>query len=223
MNEAAHVIVVDDDPDFRRAMVRLLDAEHYTTSAFESAEHCLNAYPCVDAAALQCLILDVRMPGMGGLAMQSQLLAYGIDSPVIMITGAADIALAVKAMRAGAVNVVQKPVAGPEMLNAVQQALAADERYRHVRMLRASLQHRLKLLTERERQTLQLMLDGKNNKAVAREFDVSIQTAAKHTARVLKKMAAADPFDLFASFLKLECLGPSHQPSAGCRHDHAGG
>ncbi len=206
-------MVVDDDAGFRRALVRLLAAEQFTTSEFDSAEQFLSAYPCVDPATTQCLILDIRMPGMGGLAMQSNLTEHGIHAPVIVVTGTADVRLAVKAMRAGAVNFVEKPFSRHELLEAVEQALAVDQRDRDLRILRASLQCRLKLLTECERQTLQLMLEGKNNKAVARAFDISIQTAAKHTARVLEKMEAATPFELTSEFLKLDVSASTRLPA----------
>ena len=223
MSDQPHVMIVDDDAGFRRSLARLLTAEQFTTSDFDSAERFLSAYPCVDAAVTQCLIVDVRMPGMGGLAMQSQLAGHGVDAPVIVVTGAADVRLAVRAMRAGAVNFVEKPFGRHELLEAVEEALTVDQRHRQVRILRASLECRLKLLTDRERQTLQLMLEGKNNKAVARAFDISNQTAAKHTARVLEKMDAANPFELTSEFLKLDAFAPTQPHTVGHWYDRATG
>ena len=143
-----------------------------------------------------CLVLDIRMPGLGGLELQEELIKRGNTLPIIFITGHGDVPMAVEAMQKGAVDFIQKPFRDQELLDRVREALATDEERREEQQLHAKVNERLSRLTNREREVFDLVVTGKPNKVIAYELGVSQRTVEIHRARVMEKMQARSLADL---------------------------
>lgn len=194
------VYVVDDDADIRDSLALLLQASGYTTRAFESASSFL-ASGAPDSVG--CLIVDVQMPEMDGIALQKELVKRRSPLQVIVMTGHADIPIAVGAMKAGAVDFLEKPFDEPVLLDSVRRALdrasTAGDQAKEARNAAA----RLALLTERERQVLDLIVAGKANKVIAHELSISPRTVEIHRARVMEKMDAGNLADLVRKALSI--------------------
>ncbi len=184
-NAQATVFVVDDEPDVRDAGRLLLRSVGHAVEIFDSADAFFEG--CEPARA-GCLVLDVRLPGMSGLKAQQALAGRGYALPVIFISGHGDIPMAVRAVQAGAVDFLEKPFSDQALLDRVEQALAADRARRGTEADRAEVAAGLESLTPREHEVLLKLLDGKVNKIIARELDVSTRTVEIHRARVLQKM-----------------------------------
>jgi FixJ family two-component response regulator len=198
----ATVFVVDDDEEMRAAMQRLLKTVGLQAEAFPSAKDFLERNL---PQGPSCLILDIRLPGMSGLDVQKRLAEAGARIPVIFITAHADVPLAVKAMKSGAVEFLTKPFRGQDLVDAVQQALARDETMGQERSDVAALQERYRTLTARERQVMALIASGIHTKEVGSVLRMSEITVAVHRGRVMKKMRAGSPAELgrIAEKLKL--------------------
>ena len=181
------VFVVDDDEEVRDSLSVLLESVDLNVEAFDSAHHFLDTF---DPEASGCLVLDIRMPGMSGIELQNRLNEKQAILPVIVITGHGDVSLAVKAMKGGAVDFLQKPFDEQELLDQVHQALADDARRRLELDERQIILDRLATLTPREREVMELIVDGKANKNVAAELGVSQRTVEIHRARVMEKTQA---------------------------------
>lgn len=187
------VFVVDDDRSMREALHLLLRSVNLQAQTFASPQEFLAAArPDIPA----CLILDVRMPGSSGLDLQRQLLDAGIEIPIIFLTGHADVRVSVRAMKAGAVEFLTKPVSDQELLDAVHQALDRSRASRATRAERADLQHRYESLTPREREVLRLVARGLLNKQIAGELGISIVTVKLHRGHVMQKMGAGSLAEL---------------------------
>jgi RNA polymerase sigma factor (sigma-70 family) len=181
------VFVVDDDEALRNSLRWLIESAGLRVQTFASAQEFLdNAYP----GQAGCLLLDVRMPGMSGLELQSQLENRSISLPVIIITGHGDISMAVKAMQAGAVDFIEKPFDDEQLLQAIQRALDASEEQRERRTLQLEIAARISQLTPREQEVMAMVTAGKSNREIAAELDVSSKTVEAHRARVMEKMQA---------------------------------
>jgi FixJ family two-component response regulator len=190
---SASVFVVDDDAEVRAAMQRLLKTVGLHAEAFASAKDFLQrSMP----QGPSCLILDVRLPGMSGLDMQRKLVAAGINLPIIFITAHADVPLAVRAMKSGAVEFLTKPVRGQDLLDAVEQALRRDEATRQEQRDVAALQERYTTLTKREREVMGLLVCGMQAKIIASKLGMSEVTVAVHRGRLMRKMRAGSPVEL---------------------------
>jgi FixJ family two-component response regulator len=190
---SASVFIVDDDAEVRAAMQRLLKTVGLHAEAFASAKDFLQrSMP----QGPSCLILDVRLPGMSGLDVQRKLLAAGINLPIIFITAHADVPLAVRAMKSGAVEFLTKPVRGQDLLDAVEQALQRDEVTRQEQRDVAALQERYTTLTKREREVMGLLVCGMQAKTIASKLGMSEVTVAVHRGRVMRKMRAGSPVEL---------------------------
>jgi FixJ family two-component response regulator len=198
----ATVFVVDDDEEMRAAMQRLLKTVGLQAEAFPSAKDFLKRNL---PQGPSCLILDIRLPGMSGLDVQKRLAEAGARIPVIFITAHADVPLAVKAMKSGAVEFLTKPFRGQDLVDAVQQALARDEAMGQERSDVAALEERYGTLTARERQVMALIASGMHTKEVGAVLRMSEITVAVHRGRVMKKMRAGSPAELgrIAEKLKL--------------------
>lgn len=181
------VFLVDDDPGVRKALSRVLGEQGWQVEAFDSAEAFL-ARP--DQAAHGCLVLDVSMPGLDGLALQRRLIDGGQALPIVFLTGHGDIAMTVKALKAGAADFLTKPVASEALLDAVRAALDRDDSARQAQAELASLQQRLAGLTEREREVLQAVISGRLNKQIAGDLGIVEQTVKFHRARIMARMQA---------------------------------
>lgn len=199
MTQDLTIYVVDDDQDVRDSLKVLLEFADYNVRIFESAVKFLAA----DLHGIAgCLIVDIRMPDMDGLELQDELLKREIDLPVIVITGHGDVPLAVRAMRAGAVDFLEKPFREEALLEAIQRA------FRHTPRRNAAkadeVRARLEALTEREREVLNLVVEGQTNKEVARVLDISPRTVDIHRAHVMEKMHAKTLADLVRMALSIQ-------------------
>jgi len=185
MNPPTRLIhVVDDDDSMRTAVMRLLRAAGYEVRGYPSTGEFLLARP---GTMPGCVVLDVRMPGPSGLDLQVAFGEQGIDIPIIFLTGQGDIPMSVRAMKAGAVDFLTKPVTREVLLNAVQNALVRDEENRTAQASRAALRSRCENLTPRERAVLALVVAGKPNKLIATELGISERTVKTHRAQVMEK------------------------------------
>jgi two-component system response regulator FixJ len=179
------VFVVDDEDDIRDALRMLLGSVGLKVETFGSAREFLGAY---DSTRPGCLILDVRMPGMSGPELQERLRTNQINIPIIIITGHGDVPTAVRTMRAGAVDVLEKPFGDQVLLERVQQALERDARQRREQAEREAAAARMARLTPREREVLQEIVAGKLNKVIAANLGLSTRTVEIHRARIMEKM-----------------------------------
>jgi two-component system response regulator FixJ len=181
------VHIIDDDADVLQALAFLLTTAGFAVQVHESANAFLEGRSRSDAG---CIVTDIRMPGMDGLELQRKLAAEQAHIPMIIMTGHADVALAVEAMKAGAVDFIEKPFDNQVLVRAVEAALARqiDERERGQRS--AEVRSRLELLSERERQVLDGLVAGKSNKIIAHDLNLSTRTVEGYRANVMAKMQA---------------------------------
>jgi FixJ family two-component response regulator len=187
------VFVIDDDPGVLRALTRLLTAAGFQARAFPSPAAFLQQH---DPAAPGCLVLDVALPGLDGLQLQEALTSSGCARPVVFITGRGDIPTSVRAMKAGAVDFLTKPVDGEDLVAAVRNAIEMDRLGRAAQADLASLRLRLASLTPREREVLAHVVAGRLNKQIAADLGIVEKTIKVHRARVMEKMAAPSLADL---------------------------
>jgi two-component system, LuxR family, response regulator FixJ len=184
---APTVYVVDDDDGMRRALDTLLSTVGYETAVFSRPSEFLADFK-VDSPG--CLVLDIRMPDMSGLELQQHLNRIGSMLPVIFITGHGDVPMAVQAMKEGAFEFVQKPFRDQDLLDRINHALKQDAENRSTVARRAEVLHRLESLTPRERQVMDLVVEGAANKVIAIDLDLSERTVEIHRAKVMEKMGA---------------------------------
>jgi RNA polymerase sigma factor (sigma-70 family) len=193
LNTESIVYVVDDDSDICTALKQLLESVGIACVTFSSTQDFLQAQRTGNA---NCLILDVRLPGMGGLDFQTELTAAQIRLPIIFITGHGDIPMSVKAMKAGAVEFLTKPFRDQDVLDAVRVALERDRRQRDQDEEIRDLQERFEKLTEREREVLRFVVAGLLNKQTAAEMGLSEVTVKVHRHNLMNKMGARSLPDL---------------------------
>ncbi|HKU89459.1 MAG TPA: response regulator transcription factor [Steroidobacteraceae bacterium] len=194
------VMVVDDDSGVRNAMRILLKSVGLESVLYSSAQEFLAAYQPSQSG---CLLLDIRMPGMSGLELQQQLNLRGAVIPVIFMTGHGDVPMAVEAMQHGAFDFLQKPFRDQDLLDRIQKAIAKDAQSRASLGEHERIRARLETLTAREREVLDLMIQGKQNKAIAQDLDVSPRTIEIHRARVMEKMEAQSVAELVRMMLDI--------------------
>jgi len=187
------VHVVDDDESLRAALRRLLTAAGYSVAAYSSAGEFLLKPP---ADAPGCLLLDLRMPGPSGLDLQHALDQHGIRLPVIFLTGHGDLATGIRAMKAGAVDFLSKPVEREPLLAAIERALALDAARRVASAAEAELQNRFAQLTARERDVFDLVVAGRLNKQIADVLGIAERTVKAQRAQVMSKLGAANAAEL---------------------------
>lgn len=199
--ETAHVHVVDDDEAVRDAIRLLLLSVDLPVKTYESALAFLQAATDIHSG---CLVLDVRMPGMSGLELQQRLKQMGLAIPIIFITGHGDVPMAVQAMQAGAFDFLQKPFRDQELLDRIGEALAADRNRCMGNQRQDSIRHRLGLLSPREREVLDKVVQGHANKVIAADLDLSQRTVEIHRARVMEKMEAHSLAELVRMLLQVD-------------------
>jgi FixJ family two-component response regulator len=187
------VFVVDDDQAVRRFLCGLIASVDLRVEAYASAREFLDAY---EPGRPGCLLLDIRMPGMSGLELQKELAERAIGLPVIILTGHGDVQVAVHAMKAGAVDFIEKPFNNELLLDRIQKAVAKSVDAGSTRVRRDQIMGRVDLLTPRERQVLDMVVAGETNKGVARRLDISERTVEIHRSNAMAKMQAKSLADL---------------------------
>ena len=193
MNDTPLIHVVDDDPSLRTAMLRLLDAAGYEAQGYASTgEFLLNPLP--DRPG--CVLLDVRMPGPSGLDLQESLQRQGVALPVIFMTGHADVTSAVRAMKAGAVDFLSKPVQRETLFETLRRALDRDALHRAANDEAVRLRERFASLTDRERDVFERIVVGKLNKQIAIDLGVAERTVKSERAAVMSKLGAGSAAEL---------------------------
>lgn len=202
MSPQITVFVVDDDQAVRESLALLVQSVGLEAKTFASARDFLAAYR---PDRRGCLITDIRMPGMSGLELQEQLSADGHHIPIIVLTGFGDVPAAVRALKGGAVDFVEKPFNPQALLDLVQQAIVRDSEIRERAAREAELAERMALLTPREREVMTLVVAGKANKVIAIDLSISERTVELHRGRIMKKMQARS----LAELMRL-VLPPSH-------------
>ena len=189
----ALVYLVDDEFAVRDSLTLMIESTGQTVRSFESAGAFLNNY---DSKHPGCLLLDVRMPSMSGLELQSELLAKEISIPIIFISGHARIPDSAKAFRAGAVDFLEKPFDNEILLERIAEAIKKDIASREQLVEHLKIQNRLDSLTVREQEVLSLIVKGHSNKEMAKMLDISNRTIEAHRARIMEKMQAESLADL---------------------------
>jgi len=189
------VYVVDDDPQVCESLSLMVRSVGLEARTYLSAEAFLDGSHDMPSAP-KCLVLDVRMPGLSGLGLQQTLAAQGLKMPIIMISGCADIPMAVQAMGAGAVDFLEKPFSRRALLARIQEAIDLDARNQHQLIRRSELAARIERLSARQHEVLDLLVAGKHSKQIAAELGIGEKTVAKHRAGVLEKMQVDNVVEL---------------------------
>ena len=187
------VFLVDDDPAVLKSLSRLLDSAGFRPRPFGSPDAFLEAF---EPAAEGCIVLDLSMPGRDGLELQEALAKRGSELPVIFLTGRGDVPQSVRAMKRGAVDFLSKPVEDEVLLASIREALSRDRERRSGRGERAAILARLETLTERERQVLDGVAEGRLNKQIGGALGIAEKTVKVHRARAMEKMQAGSVAEL---------------------------
>ncbi len=203
MSNEPCVFIVDDEEPIRNALTLLMDSVGLKSETFSSAQEYLDQF---DDSKSGCLILDVRMPGLSGLDLQARLGAEIIYPPIIIITGHGDVPMAVRAVTAGAVDFIEKPFNNQSMLDNVHRAIEQDAKQRGETSRLKDIERRYDELTPREKEVLQCVIEGKRNKIIASEMNISQSTVEAHRSKVMEKMIAKTLSELMRMALLLELI-----------------
>lgn len=205
------VHIIDDDASFRRAMERRLKLAGYDIKTYSSAQQLLDSLSDADASG--CILLDVQMPGLSGLELQSLLIERGSFLPIIFVTGYADTPTAVRAIKAGAEDFLAKPTSSEQLIDAIERAMARYEAAFRQRSELSNLNRLVATLTPRERQVFDLIVRGKINKQIAYELGTAERTVKAHRHQVMEKMQVQSLAELVSSAERLGILDPDHHSS----------
>ena len=200
------IFIVDDDPAVRDSLALLLGLRGYATVSFASGEALLAG---IGPDARGCILLDLRMPGIDGLAAQAELAARGIKLPVIILTAHGDVPTARSALKAGAFDFLEKPIDDSTMLTAIEAAFAAEARARTHLDRMAALRARVARLTQREREVLELVARGQHNREIAVALGISPRTVEVYKARLMDKLQVERLPELIRLTLDLDAAGPA--------------
>lgn len=201
----ATVYVVDDDRDVRDSVAALVKSKGLSAHVFASAEEFL---ALKDIKQPGCVVMDVRMPGMSGLELQQQMVVMGHPLPVVMVTGFADVSMAVRAMRNGAVTFLQKPCSDSELWQGIQLALEKDVSEFAQKRQKSELEARFTTLTDDEVAVLRKLLAGHANKKIAADLDIGLRTVELRRSNIMKKMGASSLPELVRSCILVGELVP---------------
>ncbi len=188
MDHDPTVFVIDDDQAVRDSLSWLIESIDLKVEMFATAGEFIKA---CEPTRCGCLVLDVRMPGMSGLDLHESLVTHGITMPVIIITGHADVPMAIRAMKAGAFDFVEKPFNDQILLERIQDAINCDAESRQHSAQRSMIDSRIATLTRREREVMDCVVAGNSNKKIAIDLGVSMKTVEAHRANMMEKMSAA--------------------------------
>lgn len=197
-----NIFIVDDDDAFRDSLSWLLESTSYKIYTFNSGEAFLDNYNGKPG----CLLLDIRMPGISGLALQQELHRRDIRLPTLILTGHGDIPMAVSAIKSGALDFIEKPFDDQVLLNHIAKAMELAEQWHQEQQLRNQLIGRWETLSKREKQVMELVVSGLANKVIAETLQISPKTVEVHRARVMSKMEAGSLADLVNQAHKIETL-----------------
>jgi FixJ family two-component response regulator len=200
------VHVIDDDASFRTAVARRLKLAGYDVETYSSAQQLLDRLPAAETPA--CILLDVQMPGLSGLELQSRLIERGSTLPVVFVTGYADTPTTVRAVKAGAEDFLAKPASSEQLIGAIERAMACYESTRHQQSELGSFRRLVTTLTRRERQVFDLIVRGKINKQVAFELGTTERTVKAHRRQVMEKMQVHSFAELVSNAERLGMLDP---------------
>ena len=202
------VHIVDDDPQLRESLDLLVGSVGLKARTYGSVEEFLERYED-DSDQPKCLVLDIRMPGMSGLKLLEKLTAEGTLLPVIVITAYGDVAMAVRAMQAGAVDFIEKPVNRQTLLHRIWDAINQDGRRRNEQAKREKLDELMATLTDGKREVMELMIAGKTSKQTSSQFGIGIKTVLKHRARVLEKLQVDTSVELVHLAYRFGLVSPT--------------
>ncbi len=200
-NQNVTIHIIDDDPSMLRYLSDLVSTINYRARTYESANDFLESY---EDDGIGCLILDLRLPGISGLELQQQLASNNIDLPVIMISGFGDISTAVKAMKAGVLDFLEKPFKGQDLLDRIHNAVNKHKKDRARNHDHNETLQRINSLTRREKEVMDLVVKGVLNKDIAKELGISIKTVEVHRANVMEKMKVTSVADLVRLSLEVK-------------------
>lgn len=195
------VFVVDDDESIRNSLRWLIESVGLDVETYAEAQEFLNAY---DGTQHACLVLDLRMPRMSGLELQDTLASRNITIPIIFITAHGEVPAAVRAMKGGAVDFISKPFSDQLLLDRIQQAIALDALYQQKRTERIETSARLALLSDREREVLEMVVAGNANKITAQRLGLSTKTVEVHRSHIMKKLQVASLSELVRLCIRAE-------------------
>ncbi|WP_438864461.1 response regulator transcription factor [Neptunicella sp.] len=198
------IYIVDDDAAFRESLVWLLEGAGHIVSAYESGEAFLHACTDNKDSIQGCLLLDVRMNGMSGLTLQQELNQRAITLPVIIVTGHADVAMAVQAMKNKAVDFIEKPFDDDKLLRLIDRILGDLSQQSTIEKQQTQHIERWRSLTKREEQVAQLVIAGRVNREIAEQLGISIKTVEIHRSRVMSKMQARNIAELIKQHVDLQ-------------------
>ena len=193
LDGAPVAFVVDDDDSIRTLWRWLMESNGIAVRTFATAAEFIDAYP-PDAPG--CLVLDLELPGMSGLELQEYLKLKGVEIPIVIVTGHGDVPSAVSAIKGGAVDFIEKPFSYREVLSIIRGAFRRDAEIRGKRMERQNVSGRIAALTEREREVLRRVIEGKPNKIIADELDISMKTVEFHRSKMMEKMGVGSVAEL---------------------------
>ena len=202
-NKNVTVHIVDDDPSMLNYLSELVSTIDYKSKTYDSANDFLSAYT---DDGLGCLILDLRLPGISGLELQQQLVDNNIDLPVIMISGFGDVSTAVKAMKAGVLDFLEKPFKGQDLIDLIHNGLSKHKVVRRKSSNQNKTLERVNSLTKREKEVMGHVVTGMLNKDIAKHLGISIKTVEVHRANVMDKMAVNSVADLVRMSLEVKDL-----------------
>lgn len=197
------IFIIDDDPAVRQALMVLVRSMRLKAESYESAQHFLSSF---DSTRPGCLLLDVRMPGVSGLELLEKLSRDDVRLPAIVMSAYGDVPMVVRAMKAGALNFLEKPCRDQQLWEAIQEGLRWDAAHRQHIVLQAKMRQRLDRLTSGEHEVLRLLIDGNSNKAIATELELSVRTIEVRRAKLMKKMKA----ESLAELIRLTLAADPH-------------